>query len=249
MQNELFNHIHIVLVGTTHPGNIGAAARAMKTMGLHRLELVATHVFPSAEATARASGADDILASAGRHESLDTALAEFTLVLATSGRARNIDWPVYSPEQAMALAIEQAGLGNRIAVVFGRESSGLSNAELELCHGVIRIPANPDFPSLNLAAAVQILSYEFCKQVRQQQESTGPVPDSRVTPADVAHMDRFYRELQSCMEEVGYYDSEKPRLLMRRLKRLFNRARLDRNEYNILMGVLTAARKMARRDS
>ena len=244
MQKELLDHIHFVLVGTTHPGNIGATARALKTMGLRRLELVATRVFPSAEATARASGADDVLAAAGRHESLDQALAGCGLVLATSGRSRNIDWPVYAPEEAMDLVLRQAAEGTHIAIVFGRESSGLSNAELDLCHGMIRIPANPEFKSLNLAAAAQILSYELRRQYLSGAPAE-PLPEDRVPPADVAHMDRFYVELQACLAEIGYFDPEQPRLLMRRLKRLFNRSRMDLNEYNIMMGIIRAARKAA----
>jgi TrmH family RNA methyltransferase len=246
MQNELLDHIHFVLVGTTHPGNIGATARALKTMGLRRLDLVATSVIPSAEATARASGADDLLAAAGRHESLAESLSGCGLVLATSGRSRNIDWPVYAPEEAMALVLRQAEEGADVAIVFGRESSGLSNAELDLCHGMIRIPTDPEFKSLNLAAAAQILSYELRRQYLRQSPAGSP-PEDRVPPAEVAHMDRFYVELQSCLAEIGYFDPEQPRLLMRRLKRLFNRSRMDLNEYNIMMGFIRAARKAAGR--
>jgi TrmH family RNA methyltransferase len=239
------NNIHIVLVATTHPGNIGAAARAMKTMGLKQLDLVATRVFPSAEATARASGADDILGSAVMHETLADAVADSALVLATSSRTRSISWPVLTPDQAMQNALDRATAGARVAIVFGRESSGLTNAEMDLCHAMIRIPTNPDFPSLNIASAVQILSYELGKLVLNGASSPAG-EGSRIPLADSAQMHRFYAHLQACMQEIGYYDPDKPRLLMRRMKRLFNRAQLDLNEYNILMGILEAARTAAK---
>jgi tRNA (cytidine32/uridine32-2'-O)-methyltransferase len=232
------NHIKIVLVGTTHPGNIGAAARAMKTMGIANLCLVSPKIFPSAEVTARAAGADDILASAGLFDSLREAVSDCALVYGTSARMRSIPWPCLNPAEAAAEMFRSANGETRAAVVFGRESSGLTNQELELCNRMITIPASPEFSSLNLAAAVQILCYELYRHAAVEPE---PLPDdaSAVTMED---MERFYRQLEQCLIDIGFLDPEKPRRLMRRLKRLFSRVGLDQNEYNILRGILAAVR-------
>lgn len=238
--------VHIVLVATTHPGNIGAAARAMKTMGIGSLRLVTPTGFPSAEVTARAAGADDVLAGAVVYDSLAQAVADCGLVFATSARARSIPWPELEPDAAAATIALVLGSGSGVAVVFGRESSGLSNQELELCHGVIRIPANAGFPSLNLAAAVQIICYELRKALGVAPEA-GMVNADRVPPATMAELELLYAHLEQCLIDVGYIDPTKPRRLMRRLRRLFNRARLDANEYNILRGFLAAAQKSAGR--
>ena len=227
--------VRIVLVGTTHPGNIGASARAMKTMGLGRLVLVAPSVYPSAEATARASGADDVLYRAEMVATLDQALADCTLVVGASARKRGLSSPELGPREAASRLLAGACRAP-VALVFGRESSGLSNTELDRCHYTVRIPANPAYASLNLAASVQVLAYEL----RQALTETGPDPDDGHLPAPAAELERFYVHLQQVLLAIGFLDPANPRHLMRRLRRLFNRARPDQNEVNILRGILTA---------
>ncbi|MCY4210761.1 MAG: RNA methyltransferase [Gammaproteobacteria bacterium] len=256
--------IKIVLVDTTHPGNIGAGARAMKTMGLERLTLVSPQRFPSAECTARAAGADDLLARAEVFSSLEDAVADCALVFGASARTRSIAWPEVTPETAATQILDQVGNGGGAAILFGRESSGLSNEQLEVCHAMIRIPTNADFASLNIAAAVQIICYEINKQrlaraaaaedgLTGVSAGAGPRPaapdtdvnaspgdDGTVAPVTTKDMEYLYEHLEQTLDRVGYLDRKKPRHLMRRLRRLFNRARLDSNEYNILRGILTA---------
>ncbi len=240
--------VKIVLVNTTHPGNIGATARAMKTMGLDQLALVAPRHFPSAECTARAAGADDILARAAVFPSVEEAVADCGLVFGTSARTRSIAWPEVTPETA---ATQIAGTAGGAAVLFGRESSGLSNEELEICHAMIRIPTNAEFASLNIASAVQIICYEISKQCLARETGRGDglksVPGSigedAESPATTGEMEYLYEHIEQTLIDIGYLDPEKPRRLMRRIRRLFNRARLDSNEYNILRGILTAIGK------
>jgi tRNA (cytidine32/uridine32-2'-O)-methyltransferase len=224
--------VRIVLVNTTHPGNIGAVARAMKNMGLRELYLVDPRIYPSAEATARASGADDLLAEAVVCADLDQALEDCPLVIGASARQRAIECPRLSPRECVAMIAERAEAGPA-AVVFGREHSGLSNAELDRCHFQLAIPVDPGFPSLNLAAAVQIFAYDhFLARAGAGQGAAVPA----------AEMERFYQHLEQVMIEIGFLDPARPRHLMRRLRRLYNRARPDQNEMNILRGILTAVR-------
>lgn len=237
--------VRVVLVHTSHPGNIGAAARAMKTMGLARLELVTPRSFPDAEAAARASGADDILDRARVHGTLAAAIADCQLVLGTTARSRTLAWPTLEPRAAAALALEHAAAGERVALVFGREKSGLSNAELDLCHAAIHIPTAPDYGSLNLAAAVQVLAYELYLASLGER----PPPkrrDEAYPPATAAEMAGFFTHLEETLTDIGFLNPAQPRLLMRRLRRLFQRARPDRNEINILRGVLSAVQAAAR---
>lgn len=165
MNNSFLNSIKIILVGTTHPGNIGASARAMKTMGLTQLYLVQPKLFPNAEATARASGADDILANARVFDSFEKAIKDCHFVFGTSTRNRSIPWPLFSPESAAKETARLVQEQSSVAIVFGRESSGLANSELELCNAMIQIDSNPEFASLNIASAVQIIVYEVRKLV------------------------------------------------------------------------------------
>jgi len=246
MQNNILDNIRVILAGTSHPDNIGAAARAMKTMGLFRLELVTPKIFPCAEATARAAGADDILAGVTVHDSLQEAVADCVLVYGTTARQRYLQCPQTSPEQAAIELYETAAQSAQVAVVFGRERTGLTNAELDLCHRSIVIPANPDFSSLNLAAAVQIMCYELCKldSVKTEKIVIDADISGMVTAADLDHL---YEHLQESLVEIGFLDPNKPRRLMRRLKLLFNRSRLDQNEYNILRGILTAVQESVRK--
>ena len=232
----MLENLKIVLVDTTHPGNIGATARAMKTMGLEQLVLVSPKRFPSAECTARAAGADDILARAQVFSRPEEAVADCGLVFGTSARTRNIAWPEVTPEAAAAQVIDHPGDGT--AILFGRESSGLSNEQLEICHAMIRIPTNQDFSSLNIASAVQIICYEIRKQCLAGGD-TVTARDAPEAPATAEQMEHLYEHLRQTLIDIDYLDPEKPKRLMRRLKRLFNRAGLDGNEYNILRGILT----------
>ncbi len=229
--------IRIILSNTSHPGNIGAAARAMKTMGLTQLVLVEPKQFPDAEATARASGADDVLARARLETGIDAALAGCRLVIGASARFRSIPCPVIDPGEC-ARKLHADSLQGDVAVLFGCEQNGLSNAEIDRCHFLVQIPANPVYGSLNLAAAVQIICYEI-RVAHLAQEGGGRVAGHAVVSAD--EMERFYAHLEHVLVELDFLDPENPRHLMRRLRRLFNRARPDSNEMNILRGILSAA--------
>ncbi|HHA18466.1 MAG: tRNA (cytosine(32)/uridine(32)-2'-O)-methyltransferase TrmJ [Gammaproteobacteria bacterium] len=235
---KILDNIRFVLVGTTHPGNIGAAARAMKTMGLSNLHLVEPKIYPSAEATARASGADDVLAKAVVHDSLDAAIAGCQQVYGMSARLRHLPVPVVNPREAVE-KIQQASDETNIAIVFGREHSGLSNEELDRCLHLINIPANPVYSSLNLAAAVQVLAYEL-KMSFDPTIEIGRIGEDREA-IDSEDLEHLYNHFEQSLTTIGFLDPEKPRNLIRRLRRLFNRADLDRNELQILHGILRAA--------
>lgn len=234
--------MRIVLLEPTHPGNIGAAARAMKTMGLSRLHLVRPKSFPCAEATARAAGADDVLHDAVLHDDLLSAISGCGWVVGTTARARRLPAEELSPEQCASRALQMAAR-SEIALVFGRESSGLSNRELERCHAVVKIPTAPSFSSLNIASAIQVLGYE----IRRQLTAPGGGDGGGHVPVPVEDMERFYSDLEQTLIEVGYLDPKAPKQLMRRLRRLFSRTGPDATELNILMGILSAARAAARR--
>lgn len=234
----MLKNIRIVMVETTHPGNIGAAARAMKNMGLTRLFLVKPQRYPSHEATARAAGADDVLADARICDSLDHALEGCGLVFGASARSRSIPWPQLDPRQAAARAVLGAAEGE-VALVFGREHAGLSNLELDRCNYLVTIPTNPEFASLNVAAAVQVLSYEL----RMAGLEAAPAV-ARVEPlASAEERERFYGHLEQVLMDLEFLNPANPKHLMRRLRRLFNRVELDCNEVNILRGILTAVER------
>jgi len=242
MDNSFVENIRVVMVETTHPGNIGAAARAMKSMGYKNLYLVKPKIYPNAEATARAAGADDILTRAVICESLEEALQGCVTVVASSARPRAISSPVFTPREYALKLLEKTRLGP-VALVFGRESSGLSNEELEHCNVILQIPTNPDFSSLNVASAIQILCYEFIQGMQFcDAENTDR---EKVQLATSDEMKYFYDHLQQSMIDVGFLNPEQPRKLMRRLKSLFNRAYLDENEVSILRGFLAAVQGAA----
>ena len=229
--------IRIVLVRTSHPGNIGAAARSMKNMGLSELVLVSPKRFPDAEATARASGADDLLAHARVCSGLAEAVADCGLVIGASGRSRALDRPPMSPREAALQAVAEAR-DHPVALVFGTEHSGLSNEELDLCHRRLAIPVEEAFPSLNLAAAVMVAAYELRLAIAGGMPPAGRGDGAR--PATGQEMEGLYGHLERIMLETGFLDPDQPRQLMRRLRRLFQRARPDSNEINILRGILSA---------
>lgn len=235
-------HVRIVLVGTTHPGNIGAAARAMKNMGLSDLALVAPKVFPSGEATARASGADDILAGAKVCSNLEEAIADRELVIGASARLRAIPWPQLDPREC---AGKVAGSPVKTALLFGREHSGLDNEELERCHYLLHIPCDPAFSSLNVAAALQVVAYElFLASAAEPKPLQAPMSPL----ATAEQMESFYQHLDTALHEVRFLHEKKSSpSLMRRLRRIFNRVRLEQKEIHILRGILTAVQLQLKR--
>jgi len=248
----LLQNIRVVLVNTSHPGNIGGAARAMKNMGLSRLVLVDPEDFPSGEAVARASGATDILESAQVVATLEEALVGCSLVLGTSARDRRIPWPLLDPRECGVAACEQAGQGGEVALVFGREYAGLTNEELQRCQFHVHIPSDPEFSSLNLAAAVQVLSYEVRMAWLATQGQPTKVEKFEATamhsgqPVTMDELELFYGHLESTLIEIGFLDPEKPRHLMSRLRRLYGRSGISKLEMNILRGILTETQKTAR---
>ena len=235
----MLQNIRIVLVETTHPGNIGATARAMKNMGLTRLFLVKPQHYPSADATARAAGADDILAGAVLCESLDDALAGCGVIFGASARVRKIAWPQLDPRQAAGRALAAAAA--EVAFVFGREHAGLSNEELDRCNFLVTIPTDPEFASLNVAAAVQVISYEL----RMAGQAPPPMGALSEPLASAEAREQFYRHLEQVLTDLEFLDPNNPKHLMRRLRRLFNRVELDSNEVNILRGILSAVERRA----
>lgn len=230
------DNVRVVLSHTTHPGNIGAAARAMKTMGLARLYLVNPKSFPDAQATAMASGAVDVLDHAQVCASLDDALQGTVLAAALTTRPRDLPHEIYDARQAACELVEQ-GRRHEVAIVFGTEMSGLTIAEVSKCRLLVRIPANPNYTSLNLAAAVQVMAYEL-RMALPEVEKISASPGYE--PASFEEVEMFYRHLESSLVASGFLDPEQPKRLMQRLRRLFARSRLEKEEVNILRGILRA---------
>ena len=219
---------------TSHPGNIGAVARAMKNMCMSELYLVAPKIFPSADATSRASGADDILASAVLCDSLPEAIADCQIVIGASARSRTIPVPEESPRVcAERLAVEAQD--KKIAILFGRENSGLKNHELDLCQTLLTIPSNSAYSSLNIAAAVQVVCYELLVASNQEVVKTEVL---EVPLANSAQMESFYEHLYQALNEIGFINPDKSTSIMRRLRRVYHRAALDTKELDILRGIL-----------
>lgn len=241
--------IRIVLVGTQHPGNIGSAARAMKTMGLSNLVLVAPRRFPDPEAEALAAGAADVLAAARVAASLDEALAGCRYVLGSTARDRAISLPELSPADAGAALVERSVAGDA-ALLFGRERTGLDNAELMRCHGRVFIPCNPDYPSLNLASAVQVLSYEIRLARLRAGSVPAPVPVPDAEPvASAEQMERLFAHLAEFMDEIDFHKGRSPEVVNQRLRRLFLRAGMDEREIRIIRGLLSDAQRLLRQDT
>ena len=234
----------VVLVGTQHPGNIGSAARAMKTMGLGRLMLVAPERFPDREAYALSAGANDVLDRAEVHASLADALADCRLVIATTARQRTVPMPELSPRAGAQRIVEAQAMGE-VALVFGRERTGLENEELQLCHAAICIQANPDYSSLNLAAAVQVVAYEWrmamlSLQVPQPERATDPDD----LPADHAQLESFFSHLGAFLDDIDFHKGKAPDMVTQRLRRLFLRAHPDPRELRILRGILSDTQRL-----
>ncbi len=245
----MLQNIRVVLVNTSHPGNIGGAARAMKNMGLSRLVLVDPEDFPSSEAVARASGATDILDSALVVNTLEEALVGCSVALGTSARDRRIPWPLLDPRECAETSLQHVARGGEVALVFGREYAGLTNEELQRCQYHVHIPSNPDFSSLNLAAAVQVLAYEVrmawlaCEGLPTKMnklETTAMLNTQLVTTDE---LELFYQHLETTLVSIGFLDPANPRHLMSRLRRLYGRAEVSKLEMNILRGILTETQK------
>jgi TrmH family RNA methyltransferase len=235
--------ISIALVGISHPGNIGSAARAMKTMGLSSLRLVAPARFPATEATVMAAGADDVLAGARVYADVASAVADCGLIVGTTSRTRHLPWRVLEPREA-AREIAAASRDGEVAILFGAERTGLSNEDIERCQLLLSIPTGASYASLNVAMAVQVVAYEVLLALREE----GAAAAQRgIALASATEMERFYSHLEQVMEEVDFRDRTGEGHLMARIRRLFNRAVLDQNEVNILRGILTSVQGRRRR--
>ena len=232
---QTLDRIRIVLSCTSHPGNIGAAARAMKTMGLRRLVLVSPLHFPDPVAEARASGAGDVLARAQVVGSMREALAGTVFAAAMTARRRELALPPKSARDAAGVVMSYAQSGE-VALVFGNETSGLSNEDVALCQMPVMIPTNPEYSSLNLGAAVQILCYEL----RMHCESELAIEPPEAVSASFEEVERFHEHLESVMANSGFFDPANPKRLLQRVRRLFGRIRLEKEEVGILRGFLAA---------
>lgn len=230
--------VRIVLVDTSHPGNIGATARAMRTMGLTDLALVRPRHFPHADATARAAGADDVLANARVHDDLVPAIADCGWVVGASARLRTVALPIVDPREAATVAWQRLGEGVRVAVVMGPEQSGLTNEDLARCQQLVNIPTSPDFGSLNLAMAVQVLCYELRMNAPERAPVEGPRSEAR--PVTAAELEGLHEHLERVLTLSGFLHPEHQRQVKLKLRRIFHKAALDENELSILRGALTS---------
>lgn len=240
--------VRFVLVNTSHPGNIGAVARAMKNMSLSELYLVEPKYFPHADATARASGADDLLEKATLCKTLEEALKGCELVLGSSARSRRLSWPTLTPRESMA-TISAVSPGAAVAIVFGRENSGLTNDEIAKCNYLVSIPSNPDYSSLNIAAAVQIFAYELQLKRIENKVSKDTEVDKDLKKIHLITSDELegmIGHFERVMEETGFIEPGNPRTVIRRLRRLFARSKLDVDELNILRGLLSTVQHKLR---
>ena len=239
-KNNLLNSVKVVLVGTTHPGNIGATARAIKNMGILNLALVQPKEFPSDVATFRSKAAKNILENAEVYESLKDAVSECELVVGTSARDRTIPWPVLNPREAAA-EMHKSSLNGDVAIVFGREDRGLTNDELGLCNFHVHIPSDPEYSSLNLSQAVQILAYEIRLAYLEENERNEDYWD--VDLANNEQTERLINHMDEIMQEVDFYDTENPRKLLVRVRRFFKRSKIDVMEANIFRGFFATIQK------
>ncbi|MGG6196124.1 tRNA (cytosine(32)/uridine(32)-2'-O)-methyltransferase TrmJ [Pantoea allii] len=239
----MLQNIRIVLVETSHTGNMGSVARAMKTMGLTNLYLVNPLVKPDSQAISLAAGASDVIGEAKIVDSLDEAIAGCSLVVGTSARSRSLPWPMLDARECGVKSIEE-GQQAPVALVFGRERVGLTNEELQKCHYHVAIQANPEYSSLNLAMAVQIIAYEVRMAWLKAQEKQSPKPQYDASPYPlVDDLERFYQHMENMMLESGFIREANPGQVMSKLRRLYTRARPERDELNILRGMLSSFEK------
>lgn len=238
----MLDNIRVVLIRPFHPGNIGSSARSMKTMGLHRLYLVNPLCFPDAQANKMAASAEDVLDQAVVVDNLFDAIKDCTLVAAATARQREYELPTVSPEQCAAQLLDAAN-NEQVALLFGPERFGISNEDLELARLRVNIPANPDYSSLNLAAAVQILSYEIYKQHQKSGADCNEISQEAAVPS-VEDLQRFYSHLESTYSSIGFINQKHPGEIMQRLRHLYARAQLRQSDLNILRGILTSINKI-----
>lgn len=243
--SELAPLFRYVLVRTSHPGNIGSAARAIRTMGFTRMELVAPHRFPDREANALAAGADDVLEGAGVYADMVPALAGCRYAIGLSARRRGVNLPELSPREGARQALDAALRGEQVALVFGNERTGLENEELAHCHAMVRIPSVDDFSSLNLAQAVQVMAYEMRLMLLGDALPDAP-PAHDEPPAEVEQMEQFYAHLAQTLDDIDFHKGREPTTIMLRLRKLFQRAQPDQRELRVLHGILADAQRMAR---
>lgn len=241
--SESLSRVRFVLANPSHPGNIGSAARAIRTMGFYRLSLVAPARFPHIDAHVLAAGADDVLEAAVRFDSLQEAIGDCSLILGATARLRGVSMEELSPRSAAQRALEAAVDGREVAYVFGNETSGLSNDEIKLCHAAVHIPSDPTYSSLNLAQAVQVLAYELrmaaLAGMRSRQGNVDP-------PSTAAELEGFFEHLSSTLVDIDFHKGRSDRTIMQRLRRLFLRAAPDQRELRVLRGILTEAQRMAK---
>ena len=250
----MLDQIRIVLVNTTHSGNVGAAARAMKNMGITQLVLVDPIAVIDGDAIVRASGASEILDSCVIVSSLEEAVAGCGLVIGTSARGRHIPWPLCSPRECGAKAKQAVANNNSVALVFGRESRGLTNDELHKCNAHVHIPTNPDFSSLNIAAAVQVMCYEMRMAALEENVAEGTSTSSvgqwgvewDYEMAPHGDVERFFDHLKESLIDIGFLDPNTPKQLMTRLRRMFQRTALDKMEVGMMRGILAAVQRKAK---
>ena len=243
LADQVQSRLRFVLSHTSHPGNIGSAARAIRTMGLRRLTLVAPEHFPHIDAHVLAAGADDVLEAAICTEHLSSAIADCSLVIGATARLRGVALEEWSPREAAARTVDAVNSGCEVAIVFGNERSGLSNDEIKLCHAAVHIPSDPSYSSLNLSQAVQVVAYE----VRMALLSDAPPRASnRDIPASTSELEGFFDHLASTLHDIEFHKGRSERTIMQRLRRLFLRASLDQRELRVLRGILADAQRMAR---
>ncbi|EMS7709487.1 tRNA (cytosine(32)/uridine(32)-2'-O)-methyltransferase TrmJ [Vibrio cholerae] len=237
----MLERVKVVLVGTTHSGNIGSAARAMKVMGLSQMVLVDPQCQVDAQAIALAAGASEIALNAQIYPTLEAAVADCGLVVGTSARSRTLEWPMLEPRECGEKLISEANQ-HSVAMVFGRECTGLTNDELQLCHYHVCVPANPEYSSLNLAMAVQLLSYEVRMAYLALQQSSQSSTLQEEYPRH-QELERFYAHLEQVIMQTEFISAQQPGQVMNKLRRMFTRARPEAQEINILRGILTSVQK------
>lgn len=251
------DNIRIVMINTSDSGNIGAAARAIKTMGFSRLYLVEPQDYPSGKATARASGAADVLHRAVVTRTLDEALEGSHLVVGTSARMRSIPWPVMTPREFAGMLTTERD-ESEVAIVFGREDSGMTNEELRRCHYHVSIPSNPEYGVLNVAAAIQLICYDLRMVLIEAEQAAGSAEKPEMvlsrTEWDAPlvsseDMERFFQHLEQTLLDIRFFDPNNPRQILTRIRRLFSRTRLDQLEMNLMRGVLARVQQLAGNDS
>ena len=237
------SRVRFVLARTSHPGNIGSAARAIRTMGFRQLSLVSPAAFPHMDAHMMAAGADDVLEAAVRFDSLQDAIGDCSLVLGATARLRGVSLEELTPRMAARRALDAAAEGRNVALVFGNEQSGLSNDEIKLCHAAVHIPSDPSYSSLNLSQAVQVVAYElrmaWLEGVPSRQGNVDP-------PSTAAELEGFFEHLSATLYDIEFHKGRSDRTIMQRLRRLFLRAAPDQRELRVLRGILADAQRMGR---